>query len=354
MNATLGILSTPPGIGIGRSSDVVLCTPVAAVTTISFPAELPLARRGEHWYARAGDRELRLSNLGKLFWPEEGYTKGDLLTYYYNVSPVMLPHLVERPLTLKRMPNGVTGDFFYEKNAPIHTPEWMPRIPVPSEGKIINYLSVTDPVQMLWIANLGCIEFHPLHARGRDQAHPTYAFFDLDPFEPAAWEEVRHVASLIKVVLDSLEVRAHPKTSGATGMQIMVPVEGTLDYAGVRRFVGGVADLVHRADPETTTLEWDIPKRAGKVFMDVNMNREGANIAAAYSVRPEPGATVSAPFEWHELPEVDPRRFTMATIFERIDQMGDPFLPVAEGPGQSLAEAMRKLDQNLPKGKRGT
>jgi bifunctional non-homologous end joining protein LigD len=324
---------------------------MAAVTTISFPAELPVVKRGEHWHARAGRRELRLSNLDKVYWPDEGFTKGDLLTYYFNVSPVMLPHLQGRPLTLKRMPDGIRSGFFYEKNAPTHTPEWMPVIPVPAEGdsKVIRYLSVGDVAEMLWVANLGCIEFHPLHARGADQAHPTYAFFDLDPFPPAGWEEVQHVASLIKLVLDRLGITSHPKTSGATGMQIMTPLDGSHDYEDARAFIGSVAELVHAADPETTTMEWEVPKRAGKVFLDVNMNREGANIAAAYSVRPEPGATVSAPFTWEELDDVAPEIFTMATMLERINAAGDPFAPVASGPGQSLDAALSELAAQVPR-----
>jgi bifunctional non-homologous end joining protein LigD len=312
-------------------------------TTVDFPVELPVTKRGEHWVARAGDRELRLSNLDKVFWPKEGYTKGDLLNYYFNVSPVMLPHLEDRPLTLKRMPNGVEGDFFYEKNAPVHTPRWMPRIPVRAEGKTINFLAVRDVAHMLWVVNLGCIEFHPLHSRGTDQEHPTYAFFDLDPFEPAGFDEVKHVASLVKVVVDRLDLRCYPKTSGATGMQIMVPLDGSHTYDEVRGFVGTVADLVHEADRSVTTLEWEVRRRTGKVFLDVNMNRQGANIAAAYSLRPEPGATASAPFEWDELDDIDPSSFTIETMFERVAKVGDPFLPVAKGPGQSLADAIERL-----------
>jgi bifunctional non-homologous end joining protein LigD len=323
---------------------------VPAVTTMSFPVALPAVKRGEHWYARAGERELRLSNLDKVYWPREGYTKGDLLTYYFNVSPTMLPHLVDRPLTLKRMPNGIESSFFYEKNAPVHTPAWMPLLPVPSEeGKTIRYLSVRDPAHMLWVANLGCIEFHPLHARGPDQSHPSYAFFDLDPFAPAGWDEVRHVARLIELVLGRLELVSYPKTSGATGMQIMVPLDGRHDFSDVRRFIGAVAELVHGADPETTTMEWEVSRRAGKVFLDVNMNREGANIAAAYSVRPEPCATVSTPFLWDELDRVEPAMFTMETIFDRIAEAGDPFLPVATEPGQSLDRALDELEPQGPR-----
>lgn len=314
--------------------------------TARFPVELPVERRGEHWYARAGDKTLRLSNLDKLFWREEGYTKRDLLTYYFNISPVMLPHITDRPLTLKRMPQGASGDFFYEKNAPPHSPRWMPTIPVPTveTGKTINYLTVGDVADMLWIVNLGCIEFHPLHARGEDQTRPDYAFFDLDPFPPAGYDEVRHVALLVKVVLDRLGLEAYPKWSGATGMQIMVPVDGTHSYDEIRGFVGTVSDVVHEVEPDVTTLEWEVKKRAGKVFLDVNMNREGANIAAAYSARPEPGATVSVPFGWDEIDDVDPREWNIETIFERVADVGDPFLPVAEGSGQSLTAAIKSLD----------
>jgi bifunctional non-homologous end joining protein LigD len=319
---------------------------VSPTKTIRFPVELPVVKKGEHWIARAGERELRLSNLDKVYWPDEGYTKGDLLGYYFNVSPVMLPHLRDRPLTLKRMPDGIKEGFFYEKNAPRHTPDWMPRIPVAVEGgsKTIHFLTVGDVAEMLWVVNLGAIEFHPLHGKGPDQKHPTYAFFDLDPFEPATFDDVKQVAQFVKVVLDELGLKSYPKTSGATGMQIMVPTDGTTDYDNVRGFVGAVSDLVHAAAPHLTTIEWEIPKRTGKVFLDVNMNREGANIAAVYSVRPEAGAPVSTPFEWDEIDDMHPRDFTIETMIDRVAEAGDPFAPVAEGPGQSLDEAIGRLD----------
>lgn len=317
---------------------------MASVTTIDFPLELPVVRKGEHWVARAGDKELRLSNLDKIYFPERGYTKGDLLTYYFNVSPTMLPHLVERPLTLRRMPEGIHGDFFYEKNAPSYKPDWIETIPVQSENKVINYMTVTDVADMLWLANLGCIEFHPLHAKGVDQQHPSYAFFDLDPMHGAPFEQVRYVASLVYVVLGQLGLASYPKTSGATGMQIMVPLDRTHDYSEVRRFVGAVSAMVHQADKEATTLQWEVAKRPKAVYLDVNMNREGANIAGVYSVRPEPEATVSTPFDWSEVEHIDSKDWTMETIFGRIVEVGDPFLPVAEGDGQSLNHALQELE----------
>ena len=312
-------------------------------TTIDLPIELPVVKKGDGWHAKAGSKELRLSNLDKIYFPERGYTKADILSYYFNVSPTMLPHLVERPLTLKRMPNGIHGDFFYEKNAPAHTPAWMKTLRVQAENKSINYLTVTDVADMLYIANLGAIEFHPLHAKGADQEHPTYAFFDLDPMGSAGWDDVRYVASLVKVVLDQLGVESYPKTSGATGMQIMVPLDRKHDYREVRLFVGAVSRMVHEAEPTATSMEWEVSKRGSTIYLDVNMNREGANIAGAYSVRPEPDATVSTPFEWDELDEVDPKLYTISTIFDRIAEVGDPFLPVAEGPGQSLVEPLEHL-----------
>ena len=316
-----------------------------AETTISFPVELPTVKRSDHWVARAGEKELKLTNLGKIFWPENGYTKGDLLTYYFNISPIMLPHIRERPLTLKRMPDGVVGQYFYEKNAPSYRPEWMTTIPVfaEGEGRTINFLAACDVAEMLWVVNLGCIEFHPLHGRGPHQKKPDYAFFDLDPFQPAGYDEVKHVASLVKLLLDKLGLRSYPKTSGATGMQIFIPLDGTHNYDEIRGFVGTISDMIHAADPETTTLEWEVRKRTGKVFLDVNMNREGANIAAAYSVRPEWGATVSTPFEWDELADIHPSRFTIETMFERVAEAGDPFLDVAEGEGQNLTAAIEEI-----------
>jgi bifunctional non-homologous end joining protein LigD len=312
-------------------------------TTVDFPVELPVAKKGDGWHAKAGHKELRLSNLDKVYFPERGYTKADILSYYFNVSPTMLPHLVERPLTLKRMPNGIHGDFFYEKNAPQHTPKWIETLPVQAENKIINYLTVTDVADMLYIANLGAIEFHPLHAKGLDQEHPTYAFFDLDPMGGAPWDEVRYVASLVKVVLEQIGVESYPKTSGATGMQIMVPLDGKHDYREVRLFVGAVSRMVHEAEPNATSMEWEVSKRGSTVYLDVNMNREGANIAGAYSLRPEVEATVSTPFRWDELDDVDPKLYTIESIFDRIAEVDDPFLPVAEGPGQSLVEPLEEL-----------
>lgn len=304
---------------------------------------LPAVRRGDHWHARSGDVELRLSNLHKVFWPETGYTKGDLLTYYFNVSQTILPHVAQRPLTLRRMPDGIAGAYFYEKDAPSYTPDWMPVLEAQGEERTIRFLTIEDVTSLLWVVNLGCIELHPHHTRGPRQEMPTYAVFDLDPFAPAGLDETKAVARLVHVSLEQLALRSYPKTSGLTGMQIYVPLDGTSTYEETRAFVTELSTLINRADPELTTMEWDVGRRAGKVFMDAKMNRAGASLAAPFSVRAQWAAPVSMPFEWDEMDSVDPGAFTLATALDRLAAQGDPFAPVASGPGNALGPALAAL-----------
>jgi bifunctional non-homologous end joining protein LigD len=316
------------------------------VFTLTFPKSLPSERRGEAWWMESDGRELRLSNLDKVFWPDEGYTKGDLVAYYHNVAGLILPHLLERPLTMKRMPDGITGQFFYEKSAPSHTPEWLLRCPVLSEEAkdgLIDYLMVENAAGVLFMANLGCIEFHPLHSRCRSVESPDYLFFDLDPFPPITFDDVLAVAMHVKAALDNLGLTSYPKTSGATGMQIYVPVEPGYSYQQVRDFVGAVGRIIHQADRDRVTMAWQISERSGKVFIDHNMNRAGANISAAYSLRPEPGATVSTPLDWKEVEKgVTPQDFTIRTVWNRFAKVGDLFDGVRTKP-QDLGPALEAM-----------
>jgi bifunctional non-homologous end joining protein LigD len=306
--------------------------------TVAFPRPLPAERESaDAWSMEIDGHRLRLTNLDKIFWPAEGYTKGDLVAYYLNVAEWILPYLRERPLTMKRMPNGATGGFFYEKDAPSHTPGWMSRCPVESGGTddgrwgpakhdVIDYLMVRDAAGLLFMANLGCIEFHPLHSRCGTVRHPDYLFFDLDPFEPATYDDVLAVARLVRVSCEQLGLRAYPKTSGATGMQIYVPLEPAFTYEETRGLVGTVGHLLRKVDPDRVTMQWQVSKRAGKIFVDHNMNRTGANIAAVFSVRPEAGATVSMPVTWDEVEDgaVRPGDFTIRSIWERLSGWGEP------------------------------
>jgi bifunctional non-homologous end joining protein LigD len=315
--------------------------------TVELPLTLEAERRGrDAWFTEVDGRELRLSNLDKVFWPDEGYTKGDLVAYYHNVAELILPHLRARPLTMKRMPDGITGPFFYEKNAPASVPSWMPRCPVPSDeakGGLIDYLMVDGRAGILFMANLGCIEFHPLHSRCGTVEQPDYLFFDLDPFPPITFDDVLAVAMHVKVALDALGLVGYPKTSGATGMQVYVPIEPGYGYDQIRELVGRIGRMINKADPARTTMEWQVKNRSGKVFIDHNMNRLGANIAAVYSLRPEPMATVSTPVTWDEVERgVRPQDFTIETVWDRFEKVGDLFEPVRTRP-QDIRPALEAL-----------
>lgn len=324
-------------------------------TTIDFPQALPVTKTGRtSWRLDCDGISQKVTNLTKPYWKPEGYTKGDLLTYYYNVAEWILPFLRDRALTLKRMPDGADGEFFYAKNAPDHVPEWVPRAPVVSDdnGKTINYLMAQDTASLAYVANLGCIEMHPWHSRTDALGYPDYAFFDLDPFE-VDYRTVKDVALVIKTALDQLGLTAYPRTSGATGMHIYLPLDRVHTFAQVRELVTRVCRLVNQADPNRTTMQWQIADRSGKVFLDAGMNTEGRNIAAAYSVRPHRGAPVSTPLQWEELQtDVEPGDFTMASIWTRLDQVGDIFTAVLGG-GQTLWAAMDAVGLDVDAQRRG-
>jgi bifunctional non-homologous end joining protein LigD len=317
--------------------------------TVEYPNPLPASRDGDAWWVRIDGREVRLSNLDKIYWPDDGYTKGDLLGAYYNLAPLILPHLRDRPLTLRRLPEGISGPEFYEKQAPAHTPEWMPRARVEGHGRrgATEFLLAQDVPSLLFVANLGCIEFHPWHSRLGSIDRPDYAFFDLDPFPPITFATVRQVAKLVGVALEKLGLRSLVRTSGATGMQVYVPLDGSHTYEEARGFVERVCRIIHKTYPDGTTMEWEISKRAGKVFLDYAMVSEGRNIASAYSVRAHPRAPVSTPLRREELDEdVEPADFTIQTVWGRFEAVGDLFEPLLAGgspEGQSLDKAMAAL-----------
>ena len=315
-------------------------------TTIAFPQPLEAVRRDKQgWWLAIDSREVRVRNVEKPFWVPEGYTKGDLLTFYRNIAPWILPYLEGRALTLKRMPDGADGEFFYAKQVPAHAPEWVVTAPVRSKdtGKTVDYVLADSAATLLWLANLGCIELHPWHSRVDAIGLPDYAFFDLDPFD-VGFDVVAEVALLVRTVLDRLGLRGYPRTSGATGMQVYVPIDRVHDASQVREWVGRVCRLIHRADPERTTMEWAIANRGSKVFLDHGMNTEGKNIAATYCLRPERGAPAATPVTWDEVEagSLSPTDFTIATIFDRLDRVGDLFEPVLQG-GQDLTAAMAAL-----------
>lgn len=320
--------------------------------TIPFPTPLPAERRGEHWWVEAGGHEVRLSNLGKPYWPPDagGFTKGDLLAYYFNAGPTMLPYLEGRPLTLKRMPNGIAGQSFYQKDVDEQgLPEWMTVCRVAThedeeEGRFDDMLVAGSVAALLYVANLGCIEMHPYHSRCDTPDEPDYLVADLDPMAPAAFEEAMALAAHVKVLLDGLGLTGYPKTSGATGVQIYVPIAAGYGYDDTRALAGRMGELLVQADRERTTMDWSVGRRGGRVFFDHRMNRKAASLAGAYSVRPEPGAPVSTPLTWGEVleAEVRPQDFTMATVFRRLEAVGDLFAGLRTGP-QDLGPVFDQL-----------
>ena len=296
---------------------------------------------------RKGKRELRLSNLDKPFWPDEGITKGDLIAYYRDVADVLVPHLRGRPFTMKRYPDGWQGKHFFQKQAPSHMPEWIKRVPLPAstregEKKIIEYALVDDELALLWMVNMGCIDMHAWSSRVGKEERPDWVMFDLDPAEGATFADVVTVARLVKDTLDLLELEGYPKTSGSRGIHILVPVARRHTFSDARDFASIIAGALARAHPGLVTTEWVRKKRVG-VLVDANQNRAGATNASAYSVRPRAGAPVSTPLRWDEVvPGLDLASFTMETVLDRVARDGDLYASVLEGK-QSLTKALKAL-----------
>jgi bifunctional non-homologous end joining protein LigD len=306
--------------------------------------EQPLATE-----VRRGRRLLRLSNLDKVFWPDEGITKGDLLSYYREIAPALVPHLKDRPFTMKRYPDGWKGQHFFQKDAPSHMPEWIPTRPfevstreTPRRRRRIRFPLVNDELGLLWMVNMGCIDMNTWYSRVDRPDRPDWVLFDLDPSPDAGFRETVRVALLVKEVLDALGLVSFPKTSGADGFHVLVPVERRHTYADTREFAEIVAGTLARMHRGLVTTEWSKSRRRG-VLVDANQNGEGKTIASVYSVRPRAGAPVSTPLRWEEVREdLDPRDFTMEVVLARVETQGDLFAGVLS-TRQSLGEALRAL-----------
>jgi bifunctional non-homologous end joining protein LigD len=295
---------------------------------------------------RSGKRVLKLSNLDKVFFPEDGITKGDLLAYYRAVAPVLLPHVKDRPFTMKRYPDGIEGSHFFQKDAPVHMPEWIPTREFevstresPRRRRKIRAPMVNDELALLWMVNMGCIDLNTWYSRVDRPARPDFVLFDLDPAADVGFAEVVQVALLVKDVLDALGLAGFAKTSGSDGMHVLVPVERRYGYDKTREFAEIVAGTLARTHRGLVTTEWSKAKRRG-VLIDANQNGEGKTIASVYSVRPHPEAPVSTPLRWDEVRDgLDPRAFGMDTVQGRIEQHGDLFEGVLTEK-QSLGKAL--------------
>ncbi len=290
-------------------------------------------------------KRLKLSNLEKVLYPAVGFTKGQVVDYYVRISPVLLPHLKGRPLTMKRYPNGVNGMFFYEKNCPEHRPDWVQVAPVWSSGnnKWMNYCMAQDLPTLVWAANLADLELHTSLSMGKDILRPTFIVFDLDPGEPANIVQCCQVGLWVRDVFAQLGLKSFAKTSGSKGLQIYTPLNTSVEYDDTKPFAHELAKLLERQHPELVVSDMKKALRVGKVLVDWSQNDDHKTTICVYSLRAKERPTVSTPLKWDEvehcLESSDPNLlvFDSAQVLERVKEHGDLFEPVL------------KLKQKLPR-----
>jgi bifunctional non-homologous end joining protein LigD len=295
------------------------------------PAAVSLPRNRNQIALRLGSRTVNLTNLQKLFWPEFGITKGDLLRYYADMSSVLLPHLVNRAMVMKRYPNGAAGKFFFMKRAPTPRPEWIQICSIAhSSGNVIDFPVVQDLASLLWIVNLGCIDLNQWYARCDDVDRPDYLHFDLDPVEPADFSQVCQVALILHEALDALQIPNLAKTTGSRGIHVYVPIVRGPTQKQVWMFAKSLAKSLAALHPRLITAEYRIAKRpGGRVLVDYNQNAWGRTLASVYSVRPQPLATVSTPVTWKEIARgVRIEDFRIDNVRPRVTKIGDLWKPV--------------------------
>ncbi len=280
---------------------------------------------------------VKLTNLEKLFWPDLGITKRDLLQYYEDVASTVLPHIRDRAMVMKRYPNGAGGDFFFQKRAPSPRPEYIPVCKIEhSSGNIVDFPVINEAAALLWVVNLGCIDLNQWYATCDDVNRPDYLHFDLDPVPSAGFECVRETALLVKEALDELKIPSYPKTTGSKGIHIYVPIERGPLQKEVWTFSKKLARLLAERNPTLVTAEYRIANRPkNHVLVDYNQNAWGRTLASAYSVRPRPQATVSAPVTWEEVQRgIQIEDFRIDNMPARVREVGDLFQPLLAGKGR--------------------
>ncbi|MDF2193249.1 DNA ligase D [Paraflavitalea sp. CAU 1676] len=288
--------------------------------------------------------ELSFTNLDKVFWPKEKYTKRDMLNYYYQVAPYILPYLINRPQSLNRYPNGIKGKSFYQKDVTGKAPGWIKQFPYrTSEGDNKNFMVPTNEAGLMWMANLGSIEMNPWNSTIDTPDHPDWCCLDLDPDKGNTFEQVVQTARMVKRVLDELGIEGYPKTSGSTGIHVYIPLGVRYTYDECQLFGKLIATRVQEQLPSFTSIERLTRNRKGMLYIDYLQNRPKATLAAAYSLRPKPGATVSMPLEWSEVKKgLQMEKFTISNAITRIKHTGDLFKPVL-GKGVNIERALKQL-----------
>src|SRR3989449_3702375 len=278
------------------------------------------------------DRHVKLTNLKKLFWPELKITKRDLIQYYADVSSVLLPHLKDRAMVMKRYPNGAAGEFFFMKQAPSPRPSWIDICAIEhGSGNIVNFPVIQDLPSLLWVINLGCIDLNQWYARCDDVDRPDYLHFDLDPVPGATFANVLETALAVRAALESLKMPCYAKTTGSKGIHIYVPIVRGPTQKQVWTIAKEIAQVLAAANPKLITAQYKIAKRPkGRVLVDYNQNAWGRTLASVYSVRPTPKATVSIPVTWEEIEKgIRIDDFRLDNVRKRIKKLGDLWKPLA-------------------------
>ena len=287
-------------------------------------------------------RVVKLTNLAKMFWPEQGITKRHLLQYYADVAPYLLPHLQDRAMVMKRYPNGAAGEFFFMKRAPSPRPDWIEICHIEhSSGNVINFPMIQDLPALMWVINLGCIDLNQWYARCDDVDRPDYLHFDLDPVPGASFEKVTETALLLKEALEALKMPSYAKTTGSKGIHIYVPIQRGPTQKQVWTFAKELSHAIAAQAPKLVTAVYVVSKRPkGRVLVDYNQNAWGRTLASIYSVRPRPEASVSTPVTWKELERgVKIEDFTMKNVPARLKKVGDLWKPMLEKKGRFKLEA---------------
>jgi bifunctional non-homologous end joining protein LigD len=287
--------------------------------------------------------------MDKLYWKKEKFSKGDMIRYYMDIAPVMMPYMKDRPQSLNRHPNGIDGQNFFQKDVRGKVPEWMKTHEDFSEStqQHVDYLVCSNEATLVYMANLGCIEMHPWHSRSQTWENPDWCLIDLDPDKKNTFDQVIDVAHVVKAVLDSIGAEAYCKTSGSSGIHIYIPLGAKYSYDQSKQLAELVVTLVNQELPQLTSMERSPFKRKGRLYLDYLQNRQTQTAAAPYSLRPKPGVPVSTPLDWSELKKgLTPAMYNARNIFERVKAEGDLFKPVL-GKGINLEKVLSKLASQM-------
>src|SRR6266542_5845190 len=288
-----------------------------------------------------GGKEVRLTNLRKIFWPDLALTKGDLLQYYASVAGVLLPHIRDRAMVMKRYPHGAAGDFFFMKRAPAPRPSWIEICSIPHDsGNVIDFPMIQDTAALMWVINLGCIDLNQWYARCDDVDRPDYLHFDLDPVPGASFEKVVETALLLRQGLESLKMPCYAKTTGSKGIHVYVPIERGPTQKQVWGFAKELTQALAAQAPQLITAVYVVSKRPkGRVLVDYNQNAWGRTLASIYSVRPQPKATVSTPVKWSEVEKgITIDDFRIDNVPARLRRLGDLWKPLLAKRGRFKLE----------------